>query len=39
MTKREIVVFLLVATSLLSGCGAAALIPFIGCSEVIPVIE
>jgi hypothetical protein len=38
MTKREFVVFLLLATSLLSGCGAAGCIPFIGGSEVIPVM-
>ncbi|MGO9137143.1 MAG: DUF3568 family protein [Syntrophales bacterium] len=37
MTKREIVVFLLLATSLLSGCGTCVLIPFIGSAEVIPV--
>jgi hypothetical protein len=37
MTKREIVVFLLLATSLLSGCGICAFIPVIGGSEVIPV--
>ncbi len=38
MTKREIVVFLFLATSLLSGCAAAPLIPAIGASQVIPVI-
>ena len=38
MTKGEIVVFLLLATSLLSGCAAAPLIPVIGASQVIPVI-
>ena len=37
MTKREIVVFLLLATSLLSGCGICAFIPVIGGSEAIPV--
>jgi hypothetical protein len=36
MTKREIVIFLLLATSLLSGCGACVL-PFIGGAEVIPI--
>src|SRR5271157_3588668 len=37
MTKREIVVFLLLATSLLSGCGTCVLIPFAGGAAAIPV--
>ena len=37
MTKREIALFLLLTTSLLSGCAAVAWIPSIGSSQVIPV--
>ncbi len=38
MTKRVIVVFLLFATSLLSGCPAAMLIPAIGGPQVVPIM-
>ncbi|MGZ6193361.1 MAG: DUF3568 family protein [Syntrophales bacterium] len=38
MRKGEILVFLLLAASLLSGCAAAPLIPVVGEAQVIPVI-
>jgi hypothetical protein len=38
VTKREIVVFMLLAASLWSGCAAAPLIPAVGEAQVIPVI-
>jgi hypothetical protein len=38
VTKGNIVVFLLLAASLLSGCAAASLIPAVGEAQVIPVI-
>jgi hypothetical protein len=38
VTKRKIVVFMLLAASLWSGCAAAPLIPAVGEAQVIPVI-